>query len=423
MQGVCLNSWQAYGCEWSIGYLWGSMDWLVRLDVVALALMLVYIVIVLSVGSYRYHLARRQSRAFVRDAATPLQGGALDEVITIAARNGQSPVAMMAAAGLTAFISARPQSTISEATDAASRSFHRSQRKIAADLGFEMGALKSIASTAPFLGLAGTCLGILSAFGGVGMEKSAALAMIAARMAAALITTAAGLLVVVPAVWSYNYLRACKERLQSEMSDVVWEAITQLRAHPQWRERCEHFDAASQTIVSGPDANELSHEIRYDGEASGRSFKFAEKLPLAGRFSDLPAFPLMAAPSLALLVVVFTIFGHPYTPRGLYVQLLKSSEEVTRNHFSVEPIVIGLFRTKASGLPAVYVSSEKTHWKDLDGTIRSKLKVRAQPIAYVEADNDVPWANVVDVIDVLKGFQVDVVLLTNTPNNDSRHMH
>src|SRR6266568_8803821 len=66
MRGVCLNSWQTDGCEWSIGYLWRWMNWLGRLDVVALALMLAYIVIIVSRGSYRYHLARRKKSRFRR---------------------------------------------------------------------------------------------------------------------------------------------------------------------------------------------------------------------------------------------------------------------------------------------------------------------------------------------------------------------
>jgi len=159
------------------------MNWLGRLDVVVLALMLAYVIIVVSRGSYRYHLARQQNRAFVRGASTAFQSGAFKEVITIAARNDRSPVAAMVATGLTAFVSAPPQLTLAEAIDTAYRAFHRSHRKLAADLSFGMGFLKSIASTAPLLGLAGTCLGIMSAFGPFGMQKDAALAMTAARIA------------------------------------------------------------------------------------------------------------------------------------------------------------------------------------------------------------------------------------------------
>src|ERR1039457_4059678 len=131
MAEVCLNSWQPYECEWSVGYLWRWMNWVVRLDVIVLALMLACVVIVVTRISYRYHIAR-----CIRE------------------------------------------------TDSASR------RKLAAVLSIEMGSLKAIASSAPYLGLAGTCVGIMSSLGfGGNMEKNTFLTMVAAKLAAALAIT------------------------------------------------------------------------------------------------------------------------------------------------------------------------------------------------------------------------------------------
>ena len=144
MPGVWLNSWQTDGCEWSIGYLWRWMNWLERLDVVVLALMLAYVVIVVSRASYSYHLARRKNRTFVRAASTAFQSGAFEEVITVAAGNERSPVGVMVAAGVTAFLSVPPQFTVAEVADTVSRAFHRSQRKFLADLSFALGTLKVI---------------------------------------------------------------------------------------------------------------------------------------------------------------------------------------------------------------------------------------------------------------------------------------
>ena len=424
MPGVCLNSWQTYERDWSIGYLWRWTNWLGRLDVVVLALMLAYIVIIVSRGSYRYHLARRKNRAFVRGATSAFQSGAFEEVITVAARNDRSPVAVMVATGLTTFVSAPPQSTLAEATDTASRAFQRSQRKFAADLSLGVGTLKSIASTGPFLGLAGTCFGIMSAFGGIGMQKDAALAIIASRIAAALVTTATGLLVAVPAVWSYNYLRACIEVLESEMSNMAREAITHLKSHPQWRSRRKHFDAGSKKIVSGADADACLWEIRYDGQRSRRYFQFAQGLPLTKQFSELPAFALMAAPWLAVILAVFImIFSSSHTSVGLDVRLVKPGGLATRDHLSVKPIVIGIVDTSTNGSPAVYVNSKKTPWDELDNTVRSELKVRPKWIAYVEAQNNVRWADVANAIDVVAGLHADVVLLTITPDINSSHTH
>ena len=289
---------------------------------------------------------------------------------------------------------------------------------------FGVGTLKSIASTAALLGQAGTCFGIMSAFGAIGMQKATALAMMASRIAAALVTTASGLLVAVPAVWSYNYLRACIDVLESDMSNMAREAITHLKSHPRWRSRREHFDAGSKSIVSGADADACSWDIRYCGQRSGQYFQFAHKLPLTKQFSELPAFALVAAPWLVVILAVFMmIFSSSHTSTGLDVRLLKPGPLATRDHFSVEPIVIAVVDTSRNGSPAVYVNSKKTTWGELDNTVRSKLKVRAQWIAYVEAENNVRWADVANVIDVISGLHADVVLLTIRPHIDSIHMH
>jgi biopolymer transport protein ExbB len=251
MSGVCFNP---YGCEWTVGYLWRSMNQFGRLDVIELGLMLAYTLVVVGLGSYRYHIARHQTRAFARDATRAFERGAFDEVISIAAQNPRSPVATMVAAGVTAFAMAPLQFTLSEAIDAAGRAFQRSQRMFAANLSIGLGTLKSIAYTAPFLGLVGTCFRILSAFRGIGMEKHAALAMMSSDVAKALIATATGIVVAVPAVWSYNHLRARGEVLESEMSNMALEAITHLTAYPQWQSQRSYSVAGSKNFISAANA-------------------------------------------------------------------------------------------------------------------------------------------------------------------------
>ena len=65
--------------------------------------------------------------------------------------------------------------------------------------------LATIGSTAPFVGLFGTTFGIINAFSGMALTGSGGIAAISAGIAEALITTAFGLFVAVPAVWAYNY--------------------------------------------------------------------------------------------------------------------------------------------------------------------------------------------------------------------------
>jgi biopolymer transport protein ExbB/TolQ len=408
MPGACLNSWQAYGCEWTVGYLWRWMNWITRLDVYALALMLAYIVIIVSRGSYRHHIACHQTRTFMRDAANAFHSGAFGEVIAIAAKTPRSPVAAMLSSGLIALTSAPSQLTLREAVDTASRAFQSAQRTLVADLSFGGRTLKSIASTAPFLGLAGTCVGILSAFRGYAMERGTVLAMIATYIAASLLTTAAGLLVAIPAVWSQNYLRVRMDRLESEMSNMALDAITQLNRHPHGRSLDEHFVTESQPVDSGVDAVAC--------------FRIAKQFPLTKQFSKLPAFALIAAPSLAMVIGGFTTFASfRGSPTGLAVRVLAPGKLATTGDYSVKPIVIGLVETR-NWQTAVFVNSQETPWENLDSTVRNELKTRPRPTVYVEAEKDVPWADVAKVIDAVEALSADVILLTVAPKFSSGHV-
>ncbi|HUP88993.1 MAG TPA: MotA/TolQ/ExbB proton channel family protein, partial [Longimicrobiales bacterium] len=68
-----------------------------------------------------------------------------------------------------------------------------------------LGVLATVGATAPFVGLLGTTMGVVNAFTGMANAGSGGLAAISAGIAEALITTAFGLLVAIPAVWLYNY--------------------------------------------------------------------------------------------------------------------------------------------------------------------------------------------------------------------------
>jgi len=87
-----------------------------------------------------------------------------------------------------------------------------------------MEVLASIASSTPFIGLFGTVLGIMSTFQVLGSAKSASLNVVAPGIAAALIATAAGLAVAIPAVFAYNALMARMDELQ-EQSDMFTETL------------------------------------------------------------------------------------------------------------------------------------------------------------------------------------------------------
>jgi biopolymer transport protein ExbB/biopolymer transport protein TolQ len=80
-----------------------------------------------------------------------------------------------------------------------------------------LGVLATVGSTAPFVGLLGTTMGVVNAFVGMADMGTGGLSAISAGIAEALITTAFGLLVAIPAVWFYNYFTNRVELVSMEI--------------------------------------------------------------------------------------------------------------------------------------------------------------------------------------------------------------
>lgn len=115
MPDLCLISSAGGGCQATVGDLWRSMGWLMRADVTLLAAMLVYVVGTTCKRFYRFAVTRRHSRLFVRNVASALQRGNLNEAVVVATHHSRGHVASIVAAGLTAFVDAEPQLTDAEA--------------------------------------------------------------------------------------------------------------------------------------------------------------------------------------------------------------------------------------------------------------------------------------------------------------------
>src|SRR5213076_2811324 len=88
-----------------------------------------------------------------------------------------------------------------------------------ADMKKGLSGLATIGTTAPFIGLFGTVIGIINAFRGMAMTGSGGIASVSAGIAEALVTTALGLFVAIPAVWVYNYFMNRIERFTVEMAN------------------------------------------------------------------------------------------------------------------------------------------------------------------------------------------------------------
>src|SRR6202011_5109343 len=196
---------------WSLQNMWSTMSTLPRVVVGILFVLSVYSFGVMIDRALMYSAARKQSRVFVQQVAGALKEGKLDEAIAIAERNKKSHIAKVVATGLSEFQSASQQVSDAEVIEAAKRGLERSVAIVHAEMKRGLSALATIGShapfgsTAPFVGLFGTVVGILNAFKGIAANKATGLSAVAGGIAEALVTTAFRLLVAVPAVWAYNY--------------------------------------------------------------------------------------------------------------------------------------------------------------------------------------------------------------------------
>jgi len=172
-----------------------------------------------------YSAARKQSRIFVQQVAGALRDGKLDEAISIAERNKKSHIAKVVATGLSEFQAASSQVTDAELIEAAKRGLERSVAIVHAEMKRMLSGLATIGSTAPFVGLFGTVVGIINAFKGIATQKATGLSAVAGGIAEALITTALGLFVAVPAVWAFNYFTNKVEAFDVEMDNSSMELV------------------------------------------------------------------------------------------------------------------------------------------------------------------------------------------------------
>lgn len=173
-----------------------------------------------------FNAARNQSRAFAPAVAGALKNGNLDEAIKVADRFNKSHLAKVVVAGLQEFKAHQQSNEISgETIEASKRALERSEAIVHAELKRGIPTLATIGSSAPFVGLFGTVVGIINAFKGIASEKATGLAAVAGGISEALVTTAVGLIAAIPAVWAYNYFSNRLEQFDVEMGNSSSELI------------------------------------------------------------------------------------------------------------------------------------------------------------------------------------------------------
>jgi biopolymer transport protein ExbB/biopolymer transport protein TolQ len=212
--------------SFSIVDMWHSMGWLPKGVVFLLLIMSVWSLAVMIDRALYFSAARKQSREFAPRVAGALKEGRLDEAIKVADRSKKSHLAEVVTAGLQEFRNYGSGGTVTDdQVEASQRALERSEAIVHAKLKRGLGGLATIGSTAPFIGLFGTVIGILDAFQSIATQKTSGIGAVAGGISEALVTTAFGLFVAIPAVWAFNYFTNRVEAFDVEMDNSSSELV------------------------------------------------------------------------------------------------------------------------------------------------------------------------------------------------------
>ena len=209
--------------------LFRSMGGFAKGIVFVLAIMSVLSLTVMVGKWWRLRKAQRETRKFAPEFSQFLEEDNLNEAIRLAESYKKSHVARVLGGALGEVKPLLQDGSVTVADiNSAERAVERNMMIILSELKRGLAVLATVGATAPFVGLLGTTMGIVNAFVGMAQSGAGGMGAISAGVAEALITTAFGLLVAIPAVWAFNYFTTKIDNLSVEMTYTSKEMIDYL---------------------------------------------------------------------------------------------------------------------------------------------------------------------------------------------------
>ena len=189
----------------------------------------------------RFRSAMRQSQMFKPVFKNFLRGGEAQELISALPKHDKSHVAQIVSAGILEYDSLRQPGRDSGASlELVQSAVRDSISETLIQLKWGLGFLATIGSTAPFIGLFGTVVGIINAFRGIAANGSGGMAAVSGGIAEALVATALGIFVAIPAVVAFNQFTGRLDQFQVEMNKASSELVNFLFKVPKTVARAAH---------------------------------------------------------------------------------------------------------------------------------------------------------------------------------------
>ncbi len=209
--------------------LWHEMGWFAKGIVYTLFIMSAYATTILIQKWWSMRKAQSETKRFAPEFSQFLEEDNLTEAINLAESYKKSHVARVLGGALAEVRPLIQDGSVTVADiNSAERAIEREMLMTVVELKRGTGVLATVGATAPFVGLVGTTMGIVNSFSAMQTSGSGGISAIAGGVAEALITTAIGIGVAIPAVWSYNFFQTKIDNLTAEMTYTSKEMIDYL---------------------------------------------------------------------------------------------------------------------------------------------------------------------------------------------------
>jgi biopolymer transport protein ExbB len=198
--------------------IWNEMDWMAKGVTITLLVMGVVSLAVSFERWFVYARSRGQSRAFALEAAPLIDRGEFDKVLESAKRYPAGHLAAMLGPAVEVYVRNERIKGAEATAELAKREVARQHEAAGNDLRRGLGILASVGSVAPFVGLLGTVVGIIAAFSKISATGSGGLGSVAGGISEALVVTALGLVIAIPAVLVFNRLSNMADRIHTGLA-------------------------------------------------------------------------------------------------------------------------------------------------------------------------------------------------------------
>ena len=201
---------------------------------VCLALLSVFSVSMIVDKQRRFRSASSQTENFKPEFKKFLHGGEVLNLIEAGRLHQNSYVAQVVSAGISEYHGVRqsggdPVASLELVTSA----LRDSMSETLIQLKRGLGVLATIGSTAPFIGLFGTVVGIINAFRSIAATGSGGMSVVSGGIAEALVSTALGIFVAIPAVVAFNHFTGKVETFHVEMNRASSQLVNRLFKIPE----------------------------------------------------------------------------------------------------------------------------------------------------------------------------------------------